>query len=155
MELKFIIYIVLGVGYFIYNIYKKVNGPTSEQQIEDSREEQLTEEYEQAPTQEKSSYKSIDDIINDLHDQGYAKSKHQQPPVRVINEGVDNPERSLAELREEREEVERQKELSASKLSSKTGAAGILPGIKSKKRKVKFDLRKAVLYQAVMDRPKF
>jgi len=30
-----------------------------------------------------------------------------------------------------------------------------MPSKKSKKQKVKFDLRKAVLYRAVMERPKF
>ena len=148
MEFKVIMYIVLGVGYFIFNIYKKSKAPQPENEPNDYLEED--DVYEAEPSGG-GSYKTIDDIINNINGSGGTKSK-KEPVSRVINEGVDNPERTLRELREEKEEVERVQYEAQLK---KTNAYGTVPSTKSKKRKSKFDLRKAVLYRAVMERPKF
>jgi hypothetical protein len=155
MEFKVILYIVIGVGYFIYNIYKKVNAP----QKKSKSVEYEQEEYHPEPANTGGGYKTIDDIINDLNAKGNASSKITGSNERVINEGVDNPERTLREIREEKEEIERiqkveeqrQREMSASFIASEARKA---KRAKTQK-KVKFDLRKAVLYRAVLERPKF
>lgn len=155
MSVKIIIYIVVGIGYFVYNIYKKTNAAKPAVQPDDYLDEE-EEVYEPETSSASGSYKTIEDIINDLNDKGQAKV---QPVVeRAVNEGVDNPERTLKEVREEREEVERiQREFELRRKAALKKVQGKVHGKvrDSRRRKSTFNLRKAVLYRAVMERPKF
>lgn len=153
MEPKVIMYIVIGVGYFIYNIYKKINAPQVESKTDEYEEDGGFESEAQPQSTGGSSYKTIDDIISDLNNHGHIQSKKE--PVHAVKEVVENPERTLSELRQEKEEVERKQREVILNNASVFNTSHPENGKKSKKRKVKFDLRKAVLYRAVLERPKY
>lgn len=163
-DIKTVMYVVFGVGYFIYNIYKKVKTPASEsnpRQVDRSHEE----EYEEDPVVEKESasggYKTIDDIINDLNKQGHITEQKRE--VHVVNEGVENTEPIAQEFKEEaaefnpefKQELKEEFERKTLKKDFFPAKKSSLKGKRKVRKKVKFDLRKAVLYRAVMERPKY
>lgn len=127
------------------------------------------------PVQPKAS-KTIEDILRELQGQGTVK--HEMPPAEEIiiepefNEGVDNAEafesdegvNTIAErLRRERDErvKEQQQKLEFSDDTDQEVEIGTIEEFDFKQKKKKsssrkrFDLRKAIIYDAILKRPEY
>jgi uncharacterized membrane protein YebE (DUF533 family) len=153
MEPKVILYIVVGIGYFIYNIYKKVKAP----QVENTKSKHAEEpvNYSEDSSQgDQGGYKTIDDIISDLNSHGHVKSKEKQKASTEVQERGQPSANIAREIEREYEDVKSQRKSMSSQVNT---AKKSKPSkrVVSKKKKVKFDLRKAVLYRSVLERPKF
>jgi len=152
MEPKVILYIVVAIGYGIYKIYKRVKTPQVEKKTYQPQSESKLDYVEEPSQESQSGYKTIDDIINDLNSHG--KVKPQQKATPATQKRAQTSKDIAQEIEQEYNEVKSQQKSVSSHLNT---SKKLVPSkrVISKKKEVKFDIRKAVLYRAVLERPKF
>ena len=155
MEFKVVMYVVIGVGYFLYNLYKKTKSPPVKKSEVDDSEDELEDVDPGDRSVEgirQQSYQTIDDIVRDLRQQGHVRSsENQQEVFKSDNKEADDT-------------FDTQNESGAPSNTSvkSTDEIPVKPSVqdsgykpRTRKKRVRFDLRKAVLYRAVMERPKY
>ncbi len=155
MEFKVVMYVVIGVGYFLYNLYKKTKSPPVKKSEVDYSEDELEDMDPGDRSVEgirQQSYQTIDDIVMDLSQQGHVRSAEKQQEVfksdnKEADDTFDTQDESGASSNIS------VKSTDDTQVKYSVQDNGYKP--RTRRKRVSFDLRKAVLYRAVMERPKY
>ena len=155
MEFKVVMYVVIGVGYFLYNLYKKTKSPPVKKSEVDYSEDELEDMDPGDRSVEgirQQSYQTIDDIVMDLSQQGHVRSAEKQQEVfKGDNKEADDAFKTQNESGASSNISV--KSTDDTQVKSSVQDNGYKP--RTRRKRVSFDLRKAVLYRAVMERPKY
>lgn len=171
---KVIIYLIIGIGYVIYNYYKKLNVPKSsggdtyvpKPDSTPRHSSPIDDQYNKE--QEKKSYspsKSLEELLREFdtntydsekkvidHQQDYDKkinkdySYEEEGEIAYNNEGLGKLDDSITELDLSESEVG-VKEISSYEYDYDEN-------VKAKKN-IKIDLKKAIIYDAILNKPKY
>jgi hypothetical protein len=166
---KVIIYLIIGVGYLIFNFYKKLNVPKEPTKTPPPRP-QGQQQPRNTPQQEQQ--KSIEDILKELtREDDDVFTKPEEKPI-TQEEFIDTPppryesvERGYEDIErknriEEQEALLRKAEKAEKKAQKKSQyEIGQISDFRydeevKKKKKLQFNLKEAVKQRAILDRPK-
>ena len=152
MELKVIVYVLAGIGYLVYNLYRKLNVPP---QHPDSGAIEHDPEEVKAP-----KYRSVEDLIREI------KQQEQEVEQRVVSRKTNKDVDEVAAP--EQQEQANVAVLSVPLRSKENPKIGQIKRPKhldsihlfdynkkqSKRKSVNgFNLRNAIIYDAILKRP--
>ena len=164
MEFKVIMYVLIGIGYVVYNLYKKLNVPPPSKKEQDYSDSDEIEREVKAPV-----FKSAQEIIEEIRQQNKSASgtstpeekavKERQPPV--FDEGVQNGEEETAKLLKEQERllaIANREGRGKKEKTNHLDSIHLFDYDKDKKlsrKKRKIDLKQAMIYDVVFNRPRY
>lgn len=175
---KVIIYLIIGIGYVIYNYYKKLNVPKSNSddysstpiptsQSEQNQNPPIDKPYHKDQERKNDSpSKSLEELLREFDTNTYDSEKkvidHQQDYDKKINKDYSYKEEGeiaynnegLGKLDDSITELDlSEKEVGVNEIS--TYEYDYDNHNNSKKNNHKIDLKKAIVYDAILKRPQF
>ena len=163
MEFKVVFYVIVGVGYLIYNLYRKLNVPPQSQMDMDAGYE--SDEIEaDVPDVKAPQYKSVEDLLREIKQQ---EQKLARPEQKVNVEKTREMESAANESKSpipHAAEVVPVPESKPETLIGEIETGKHLDLIhlfdydqKGSKRKGKsvMNLKQAIIYDAILKRPQF
>lgn len=159
MEFKVVMYVLVGLGYLVYNLYRKLNLPPQEQQSDGQ-----TENADRIGEVKAPKYRSVEELIQEIRNQ---ESQQREDPTAVkesIPSKEDRPisEEQLGHKKEEPLVVASSYKKGVKTKLSEFGRPNHLDSIhlfdydkkqSGKKKRRSINLRNAVVYDAILRRP--